>query len=128
MLAFDGRVFKMHLPVELDPDFGNIQPDKGQGFVVTVFKKNKDGIRKRRFKFLLLIPDIDISDGDLMCILEGVTEIFLEKKEEYKIRDLTDEDVGEYTKDTPVLSFHPKSIYDEKIGFFWQKPPHHLTH
>lgn len=127
MLAIDSRVFKMHLPVELDPDFGNLKPDKGHGFVVTVFKKTKEG-KKRKYEFILLIPDTDIPDEDLECLLDGVAETFLERNEEYRIRDLTDEDVDEYTKDTPVLSFHPKSVYDEKIGFFWQKPPHHLTH
>ena len=126
-MTLESHVFKMHLPVELDPDFGNAKPSNGHGFVLSVYKR-KYGVRKFKYEFILLIPCRDLPEEDIEILLDEVTEIFLERNEDYKIRDLCDEDVDEYTKDTPVLSFHPKSVYDEKIGFFWQKPPKHLTH
>jgi len=130
MLAIDCSVFKMQLPVELDPDFGNSKQDNGHGFVVSVFKKSKENSKEKKFKyqFILLVPNADIPDDDLEVLFSGIADNFFEKNEEYRIRDLTDEDVEKYTKDTSILSFHPESIHDERVGFFWQKPPRHLTH
>ena len=122
MLNIDTRVQKIPLPVELDPDFGNQRPENVQGFVINV----KNRLSFYTYKFILLMPPIEC-DTELEELIKDVMKRFLETRDKYTIRDLSDEDVNFFeSKPTPILSFHPDSLLDDKISFYWQTPPRHL--
>lgn len=121
MIELDTRVRKIALPLELDPDFGDLAPENVQGFVLDVLTR-----KNREYSLILLMPMIEC-DEELEELISEVLMRFLERRAKYTIRDLDDEDV-EIFKDLqiPVLSFHPASLADEKICFYWQIPPRHL--
>lgn len=118
----DTRVQKIPLPLELDPDFGNQRPENVQGFVINV--KNKFSFNS--YEFILLMPETEC-DIELEELIGDVMKRFLEAKDRYTIRDLDDNDVAFFeNQPLPVLCFHPNSLLDDKISFYWQTPPKHL--
>lgn len=121
MLDIDTRVRKIALPLELDPDFGDQHPEDVKGFVIDVITRNN-----REYTLILLMPEVE-DDIELEELIFDVLKRFLEPKAKYTIRDLDDEDVVYFENNPlPVLSFHPSSLLDDKICFYWQIPPKHL--
>jgi len=120
MFGSNTRIREIQLPLEYDPDFGEKAPMLSDGFSVSVYN------RKYKYDFILLLPNVDCDD-ELQTLIEDVVNHFLDSSDKYLIRDLEDEDV-EIFLDTPmpVLCYHPASIFEDKISFYWQYPPKHL--
>lgn len=119
ILNLDTRVQEIHLPVEYDPDFGTQRPQDVVGFVVTSYSATS------HFDFILLMPNVD-DDDELNALIQDVMSSFLPEQRKYTLRDIDDEDVVLFEKKyTPLLSFVPESLMDDRICFYWQFPPKH---
>lgn len=120
------RVKKIELLKEFDPDFSDeLLDEEAIGFNVTVVR-NEDNFT---YSFILLVPDLD-NDCEITKIIEDVLFLFLDTNESYVLRDMTETDLFLLDSDNnqPILKFHPHSILDEKISFYWLTPPKHLMH
>ena len=119
----DSRVQKIQLYKELDVDFGSLFPEEVEGYISTVLSK-----RHTYFEFLLILPKLE-DDIVFNEIVDDVMLIFFEKGSKYKIRRVTNEEIEIYKKNkyfTPILSFDPYTVLNDKLGFFWLVPPKHL--
>jgi hypothetical protein len=120
MLGSNTRIREIPLPLEYDPDFGKKSPIVADGFVISVYN------RKYKYDFILLLPNLDCDD-ELQILTDAVVKHFLDPTDNYLLRDLADEDVEMFLNTPiPVLCYHPASIFEDKISFYWQYPPKHL--
>ena len=122
-MLLENRVQKIPLYRELDADFGSHSPSEVEFYVSTVASKSHG-----YFDFLLMIPEIE-DDIAFKELVEDIMLTFFEKGDKYKIRRITDEEANYYEKNkyvTPILSFDPSTIINDKLGFFWLVPPKHL--
>lgn len=116
-MFLDPKIREIYLPLEYDPDFGDQRQDDAHGFVINVYNI------KHSHSFILLMPLLE-SDEELESLLKAVMQTFLEPKDQYTIRDLYDEDVQIFKKKPiPILSYHPESLLDDQVSFYWQYPP-----
>ena len=122
-MLYESRVQKIPLYKELDADFGTFFPTDVDSYISTVASKSHG-----YFDFLLLIPELD-DDLVFKEIIDDIMLIFFEKGDKYKLRKITDEEITYYEKNkyiTPILSFDPNTMINDKLGFFWLIPPKYL--
>ena len=122
-MLYESRVQKIQLHKELDADFGSLFPKEVEGYISTILSK-----RQHYFEFLLILPKIE-DDLAFNEIVDDVMLSFFETGSKYRIRRVTDEEVEFYEKNkyfTPIISFDPHTVINDKLGFFWLVPPKHL--
>lgn len=120
------RVKKIELLKEVDPDFSDeFLDEEAIGFNVTVIRHDDN----YTYSFILLAPDFE-DDGEITKIIEDVLFLFLDTNESYVLKDMTENDLFllDSNRNYPILKFHPDSILDDKISFYWHTPPTHLMH
>ena len=111
--------------LDLDPDFGHLQPDYADAYQVSVIPRKGSA---KRYKFIALLPELE-ADDDVYALLSDVMDEFLLKGDKYTVREFTDDKVEEYIANGsygPIISFDPESVASEKISFLWLVPPKHL--
>lgn len=121
------RIRKIEPREHLDPDFGNIQPDPVDAYVISVTPKNSEDA-KCRYQFITLLPESDTEQESIDLLDEVMTE-FLNEGDRYTVRGCSDRHVEEYIAEGsqgPIISFDPDSLDSDQISFLWLTPPKFL--
>lgn len=113
----------VNLDKNLDPTFGDLQPDAVEAFLVMVTPAVTDIKRFDDWFFLALMPETG-EQGETERLLASVLDDFLDEGDRYVVRNFTHQDYESFDGNMPVLGFHPERM-DE---FFWLRPPQHLMH
>ena len=124
MFQNNSRIKRIDPRVDLDPDFGNLQPDYAEAYQISVTPKKGNN----RYNFITLIPETG-SEEESIDMLSDVMDEFLVKGDKYTVREFTDQTTEEYIANGsygPIISFDPKSLEQDKIAFLWLVPPKHL--
>lgn len=119
------KIRKVEIRQDLDPDFGNIQPDTADAYMISVTPAN---VTKKRYKFITLLPETE-SEQAAYKLLDKVMTAFLNKGDRYTVRDFTDEHAEDYINKgsmAPIISFDPDSLDSDQISFLWLVPPKFL--
>jgi len=119
----ESRVQKIPLYKELDADFGSLSPKGVESYVTTVASKQHGFL-----DFLLMIPEME-DDYVFKELVEDIMLTFFERGDKYKVRRITEDEVAYYEKNkyhSPILSFDPNTLINDRLGFFWLVPPKHL--
>jgi hypothetical protein len=136
-LRMQGMEVKKSLSVncnpKLDPDFGKTKLQDANAFLVSVTPTpNKAHAATLGFYIIILVPLTEASSESQGLITE-VLHYFLQEGDYYDVRPFGEEDLGKYSKETPVISFDPAKAYNgqehaiEEL-FFWLTPPRYLMH
>ena len=119
-----GRVSKVALNTNTDPDFGSKVPEVVAAYVVSITSEDRD------YHIIAMLPQLD-TEEESIHMLDQVLQLFLEEDEEYAARLLQDDDVENWINEggkNPVLGFNPDSLNLAQIEFFWLVPPRILMH
>jgi hypothetical protein len=100
----------------LDPDFGNICPEKVDAYRVDVESSG------RRWFFILMTPEHEDIDDELDTV--EICKRFLDEEDHVKIFTFCMADMETLAPNTPIISFDP----DYEDDFFWLLPPQWLKH
>ena len=125
MALIDGRVRQIPMRAELDPTFGGTHPEIAEAFAVEVFSEERGD-----YNFIALLPEMETLE-ECHDLLHEVLREFIPGTDKYHFRSFTDkdnDDLGDQGSHTTMLSFDPKSLGDDKIGFTWLVPPRFLMH
>ena len=118
-------VRKIESRFELDPDFGDLQPETADAYMVSVSPK---GLAKGRYKFITLLPEMESAEAAYSLLGKVMTE-FLNEGDRYTVRDFDDKQAEEYINKgsiSPIISFDPDSLEGDEISFLWLVPPKFL--
>lgn len=112
---------------ELDPDFGRIPVYEADTYMVTVMPELTSKPQTLEKYYFVLLPISD-NQEDSLTLLREILEHFLEENDLFEVRTCQQEDIKKWTKSTPVISFDPAKIDEEKTSlvadvFFWLSPP-----
>jgi len=121
---------------DFDPDFGNIQPENSDIYLVSITPKpslehkNATGLG---WHFLLIMPKMK-TDSETSELVADVLGSFLETGDRYCARPYKEEDYKNYSKSTAVISYNSERMFSEGMNyeiedlFFWVKPPLGIMH
>jgi hypothetical protein len=118
------KICKIESRYDLDPDFGDLQPDIADAYMISVTPKTASS----RYNFITLLPEME-SVEDTYSLLSKVMTEFLNEGDRYTVRDFDDrhaEDFISKGSHAPIISFDPDSLDGDLISFLWLVPPKFL--
>lgn len=121
------KVRRIQARPDLDPDFGDLQPDYVDAYMISV-TPNRGADLENRYNFITLLPELE-DEEDSKSLLSDVMDEFLVKGDKYSVREFSDDKIEEYIANGsygPIISFDPDSLECSKISFLWLVPPKHL--
>ena len=119
------RIRRIYVRKDLDPDFGNLQPEVAEAFSIAVTPRKS---KPARYQFVTLLPEME-SEEEAHILLQEVMDEFLDDGDKYTVRDFDETEAESYIGKgsyAPIISFDPHSLEDDKISFLWLIPPRHL--
>jgi len=121
------RILKIESRSDLDPDWGELQPDNVNAYMISVTPNNGETYKKR-YQFITLIPETD-TEEDSFTLLDEVLMEFLNEGDRYTVRDFNEKSVEDYISNgsnAPIISFDPDTLEGDQISFLWLVPPKFL--
>lgn len=123
-MPLEKRVLRVSPCSELDPDWGNIHPEK-----VEVYKiKVSPASNTRQYQFIALLPDTGSEESSIE-LLKEVLVLFLEPEDGFSVLEFNEEMLESWEANGScgaVLSHDPRTIGNEMVEFLWLFPPDHL--
>lgn len=118
---------------EYDPDFGDVQPDHSDIYVVVVTpKSNLERNIPIGWSLLMFLPQME-TETQSSELVSDILSCFLVEGDHFYARPYKEEDFKNY-KSMPVISYDPEKMYsgggDYEIEdlFFWLRPPSNFMH
>ena len=110
---------------DLDPLFGEVQPQDPDVLWVTVTPKRSQERVLGDYFFIMILPTMD--EEEKSDVIHEVMQLALKAGDTYSVKSVTEDMAEAFELSTPIMSFNQKELVNSgEVQMLWLRPPKDL--